>query len=100
MSRAASEGGVWGELLMELQLMTRERMEAGRDLLNDIIASGELNILDRKVVEGVKQGKIDPAFVQVGCLLIGLLIDLLIPQPPNLCPEMGLIHGELRIQCA
>ena len=40
-------------------------MIAGRDLLNDLIASGELNILDRKIVEAVKTDKIDPAFMQV-----------------------------------
>jgi len=34
-------------------------------LLNDLIASGELNILDRKIVEAVKTDKIDPAFMQV-----------------------------------
>lgn len=63
--RAEKEGDVWAEMLEELKSMTTERMLQGRDLLNDMLASGEINILDRKIVENVKAGKIDPAFLQV-----------------------------------
>jgi hypothetical protein len=57
-------------------------MIAGRDLLNDLIASGELNVLDRKIVEAVKTDKIDPAFMQA-----------IRPYPRLKVPWLGHIHA-------
>jgi len=61
----AGEEGNWQALLLNLQEMMQERLEAGKELLVALLASGEINVLDRKVVEKVKSGECDPSFLNV-----------------------------------
>ena len=61
----AGETGNWPALLGDLQDLMQERLEAGKELLSSLIASGEINVLDRKIVEKVKSGECDPSFLNV-----------------------------------
>jgi len=55
----------WKDLLSDIQTLTNERLENGKKLLVDLLNSGEINVLDRRIVENVKSGEIDPAFLIV-----------------------------------
>jgi len=61
----AGAEGHWQALLSDLQSLMSERLEAGKGLLMDLLASGEINVLDRKIVEKVKSGECDPSFLNV-----------------------------------
>jgi hypothetical protein len=61
----SGERGNWQALLVDLQELMQERLEAGKDLLMNLLASGEINVLDRKIVEKVKNGECDPSFLNV-----------------------------------
>ena len=61
----AGEQGHWNALLEDLQALMQERLEAGKELLSSLLASGEINVLDRKIVEKVKSGECDPSFLNV-----------------------------------
>lgn len=61
----AGAEGHWEALLTDLQALMTERLEAGKGLLTDLLASGEINVLDRKIVEKVKSGECDPSFLNV-----------------------------------
>ena len=38
---------------------------SGKELLATLLASGEINVLDRKIVEKVKSGECDPSILNV-----------------------------------
>ena len=61
----AGAEGHWEALITDLQALMTERLEAGKGLLTDLLASGEINVLDRKIVEKVKSGECDPSFLNV-----------------------------------
>jgi hypothetical protein len=61
----AGEAGNWQALLEDLQALMQERLEAGKELLKYLLAAGEINVLDRKIVEKVKSGECDPSFLNV-----------------------------------
>ena len=61
----AGDAGNWQALLLDLQEIMQERLVAGKELLVALLASGEINVLDRKVVEKVKSGECDPSFLNV-----------------------------------
>ncbi|EKX40126.1 hypothetical protein GUITHDRAFT_113862 [Guillardia theta CCMP2712] len=60
-----SDSSKWQNLLGDIQKLTNERLENGKKLLVDLLNSGEINVLDRRIVENVKSGEIDPAFLIV-----------------------------------
>jgi hypothetical protein len=61
----SGERGNWQALLVDLQELMQERLEAGKELLMNLLASGEINVLDRKIVEKVKNGECDPSFLNI-----------------------------------
>ena len=61
----SEDAGNWQALLGDLQALMTERLEAGKLLLMELLASGEINVMDRKIVEKVKSGECDPSFLNV-----------------------------------
>lgn len=55
-AQKAEEGDEgWEALLKDLQTLTKERLESAKKLLGSLLDSGEINVLDRKIVEGVNR---------------------------------------------